>query len=74
MLEWDFTVPAPAPVESVPDLERPEMHEAPPVSVPFRTIPGAIGDAMVYCVGCGDPIPLDDALTHNCDIPPAEWL
>jgi hypothetical protein len=39
----------------------------------FRPVP-SIGDAMVFCVGCGDPMSLDASLTHTCDIPPAGRL
>jgi len=41
---------------------------------PFRPIPGSIGDAMVYCIGCGEPMPLDQALSHGCPLPPAGRL
>jgi hypothetical protein len=41
---------------------------------PFRPIPGSIGEAMVYCIGCGEPTTLDAALSHECDLPPAGRL
>lgn len=65
VLEWDFTLPGadPAPAPAVPiDLDS------------FRPIPGTIGDAMVYCIGCGEPMTLDAALGHGCPLPRAGRL
>ncbi len=64
--DWDFTlpgeVPAPAATPEVNSLDS------------FRAIPGTIGDAMVYCIGCGEPMTLDAALGHGCALPPAGRL
>lgn len=46
-----------------------------PLSSSFRLIPTTgIRDAMVFCVGCGEPMPLNAALAHTCDLPPAGML
>ena len=44
-----------------------------PLASGFRRLP-SIGEAMVFCIGCGDPMPLSAALTHGCDLPPAGRL
>ena len=65
--DWDFTLPGEvsAPAEADPVGGRP---------APFRPVTGSIGDAMVYCIGCGEPMSLDAALAHTCDLPPAGRL
>jgi hypothetical protein len=70
VVEWDFTLPSVTP--ELPGLD------CEPAALPsldsFRAIPGAIGDAMVYCIGCGEPMTLDAALAHGCPLPPAGRL
>jgi hypothetical protein len=67
-LEWDFTLPGEvsAPAPSVADQHR--------VLDNFRAMPKVGDTLMVFCLGCGDPMPLTEALSHGCDLPPAGEL
>jgi len=67
MVEWDFTLPAVEPV----GVDSPAVLDA----ALFRPVPSTgIGEAMVFCIGCGDPMTLSAALAHRCELPPAGWL
>lgn len=59
-LEWDFTVPAPAPAATEPDPEPGNPMDN------FRPMPAAGDVLMTYCLKCLDPMPLLEALDHNC--------
>lgn len=64
--DWDFSLPVSAP-ESAPEIAN-KLDS-------FRPVPTTgIGEAMVFCIGCGDPMTLDAALTHMCELPPPGWL
>jgi hypothetical protein len=68
--EWDFRLTseieaegcAPATDSPVAGLDR------------MRPMVTADGTLMVFCIGCGDPMPLEQALAHTCDLPPAGRL
>lgn len=59
-LEWDFSLPAPA---TTPEDEPNPLEN-------FRAMPPVNGESMVYCIGCGDPMTLMEALDHGCELPP----
>lgn len=64
--DWDFSLPAPAPA-SAPEIAN--------TLESFRPIPTTgVGDAMVFCIGCGEPMTLNAALHHLCELPPAGML
>jgi hypothetical protein len=70
MVEWDFTLPS-----VTPEMPECEPVLAVPVLDSFRPIPSTgIGEAMVFCIGCGDPMTLSEALAHGCPLPPAGRL
>jgi len=69
-LEWDFSLPAPAPAASEPDPEPENYMEN------FRKMPSANGIFMTYCLKCLEPMPLIEALDHDCGkpMPKPGWL
>ena len=68
-LEWDFTLPGEVPA---PTPEPEPWHGFKAEN--FRAMPKVGETLMVFCLGCGEPMPLADAIGHGCDLPPAGLL
>ena len=78
-MEWDFTLPGASDVDA---LGAAVAKVAPVVwededrfkADNFRPMPSVDDALMVYCIGCGEPMPLVEAIGHGGDLPPAGML